>query len=648
MEPSSLTSSHLSNIFSDSLRSYYVQSQGDVDIVFNRLVRDKKREEVVELVRAVLKNPQEWKGSEALKNRTITLKLGDRTICSFGTLELLGRCQHVADKVAKGEIDLSKISEINLGIPELDAATLTIIADCQKGARSLLSYSSEEILKVAIATKALGIADFDNDLRRYLTFIFSANRWTDQERAELRYSVAHLLQQWEVGAILGSSKLRELLEGPNLWSSLPEDLLFQVAEFLSPEEIKGMPNEVIVHQLNQGKIKLEDLFKTAEEAIAFAGKFGMKRIDLRNFKDITQQDIEQLPIRCPLVESLAIKPHLGRKMLDIQHMSGSFTHLKELRLEGYHNSTTDSTYQQLISHAPNLRILEFMYCEELSEQTIINIAESLPDLTQLSLNRTQNMTERGAQQLSRLTKLESLDLSWTALSDLGLQHIATSIKGLQRLKLDCCKNIHNHGIQAIAENLPNLTSLNLSWCKGITEQGCLLIPERLPKLTFLDLSDSEYGSTLNRVTDPVIERITERLPNLEVLRVNSCVELSNDSGRLIGERLIHLHHLSIYGCSRLTDDGVRPIVETLRALTHLYLTKIGIVNNKTLTVLAENLKNLKVLSVRNISCLSDIVLRHLLENLPKLSEIVIGDCPISPQASKEIGQKFPHVMFRAF
>lgn len=65
---------------------------------------------------------------------------------------------------------------------------------------------------------------------------------------------------------------------PNMWSGLPKDIFNIMADYLSPNEIKGMPNQVIVKLIDTGKIKICDLFANADDAICFAVKWNFKQL----------------------------------------------------------------------------------------------------------------------------------------------------------------------------------------------------------------------------------------------------------------------------------------------------------------------------------------------------------------------------------
>lgn len=624
------------NHFSETLKAYYVHSQGNVDAVFNRLVRDHKGEEIVELARAIFQNQDQWLGLEPLKNRTIQLKVGDNQVKSMGALKLLAKCDALADRVRKGSVDLSKDDTmVNLGIPELDEPTLRNLSDCQKGLRSIWTFPIEDVLKLAIVTKVLGITHFNHDLRRYLSFFLSSPKFTESELHSLRQIFAHLLQQWE-GDVLGSPKLKEVLEKPLkellerlIWSSLPRELLYTIAEHLPKEKLKGMPNEVIVHQLNQRKIVLHDLFSTVDEAIQFASRHGLKVIDLSYFK-VTNDHISQLLKTCPQVEVL----RANLQKVTLVGLEGSFVNLRELRLDVSYN-ISEQTVQELLLHSPNVVVLNLSFCKNITINSIQFLAQHFPNLIQLGLGHGPMIDDLAVEQLVKLTKLEKLYLGKTDITDSGAKNLAEKLIRLNCVDLVSCQNITDIGFQHIAENLKNLTILDISYCSGITVASDLRITEHLTKLTSLSIGG-------NYVTDLVMENITKRLTNLKFLDLSCCSELTNQGLRHVGERLINLTDLTLDNCPKLSDHGFGTMVH-LAKLSKLKLIDLNI-NTQTFALIAENLKNLTSIQLSSCSLLTDLTLKYLVENLSKLEEIVIrGQCDVTKETVTELRQRFPNV-----
>ena len=151
------------------------------------------------------------------------------------------------------------------------------------------------------------------------------------------------------------------------------------------------------------------------------------------------------------------------------------------------------------------------------------------------------------------------------------------------LSLRCC-NLTDRGLEALVEFLQSLYSLEINGCNEITEQGLWsALHPRLISLTVTDcinVADEcicaitqllpslyEFNLQAYHVTDSALSYFSpKQTGTMNVLRLQSCWEITNHGLVNIVHSLPNLTVLSLSGCSKVTDDGIELIAENLRKL----------------------------------------------------------------------------------
>jgi hypothetical protein len=114
--------------------------------------------------------------------------------------------------------------------------------------------------------------------------------------------------------------------------------------------------------------------------------------------------------------------------------------------------------------------------------------------------------------LISLTNVQSLDVSNTALTNVGLKYIST-LKGLSTLNITNCNSIINNNIQYILE-LINLKNLLMSLCYWLSNEG-------MQYISFLTNLENLNISSCNKVTNVGI-KLLSNLKNLQKLNIIGC------------------------------------------------------------------------------------------------------------------------------
>jgi hypothetical protein len=144
--------------------------------------------------------------------------------------------------------------------------------------------------------------------------------------------------------------------------------------------------------------------------------------------------------------------------------------------------TPPSDTKRLKTRPPQKTCSEQYYISgypHLTDEDLKQLVRDHPNVTHLNLGGCYCITDNAMKSLATLTKLISLDLSYTRIRYDGLQELET-LTELKHLDLHCCSIIRSD-LLLITNICTKLTSLDLSYCTNFAEEGL----EYLTRLTSL-------------------------------------------------------------------------------------------------------------------------------------------------------------------
>eukprot|EP00803_Ostreobium_quekettii_P007767 evm.model.scf_79.9 EVM.evm.TU.scf_79.9 scf_79:69158-71064(-) len=181
-----------------------------------------------------------------------------------------------------------------------------------------------------------------------------------------------------------------------------------------------------------------------------------------------------------------------------------------------------------------------------SDQSLRRVV-ALTGLTRLVLAECPAISDQGVECLRCLSKLRSLSLSGTMVSDEGLAAIAESLGNLRSLSLRSCRLVWDNGLRALTA-IGGLQEVDLSHCNGVTDAGVAALGEGLPRLTSLDLSCTYiHGGSLGS--------FRRRPSALRALRLRECCWVKEWVLRLVAT-IESLESLDVMNCDGVTDRGL--------------------------------------------------------------------------------------------
>lgn len=310
---------------------------------------------------------------------------------------------------------------------------------------------------------------------------------------------------------------------------------------------------------------------------------------------IEGQDVEQSLsryLRSDPTKKDDLVPNKNIKNLDI---SGGIFKSRIISIE---------TLKFIVKYFPNLESLNISYTN-LTDEGIAVLTSGLKKLKDLNLESCWQITDTGVALLSRFENLKKLNLSgsttWgkeSLITDKSLFMIATFLPQLESLILTHCQKISDKGI-AYLSSLKQLKILNLWDCTHITDESLNTIKTSLKTLESLNLG------LCNNITDQGLAGI-EELKELKKLTLDRCSQLTDEALRYL-TRNTQLNYLDVKRCSNITNKGLS-YTAALKELEHLHLTGCEHITKEGVIGLQKELKKIERICLGKTAILKDDLL----------------------------------------
>lgn len=213
--------------------------------------------------------------------------------------------------------------------------------------------------------------------------------------------------------------------------------------------------------------------------------------------------------------------------------------------------------------------------------------------------------------------VHSLSLRCCAVTDRGLEALLDHLQALFELELAGCNEITEAGLWACLT--PRIVSLSLSDCINVADEAVGAVAQLLPSLY-------EFSLQAYHVTDAALGYFSaKQSTSLNILRLQSCWELTNHGVVNIVHSLPNLTVLSLSGCSKVTDDGVELIAENLPRLRSLDLSWCSRITDAALEYIACDLNHLEELTLDRCVHITDIGVGYI-STMGSLSALFLRWC----------------------
>ena len=303
-------------------------------------------------------------------------------------------------------------------------------------------------------------------------------------------------------------------------------------------------------------------------------------------------------------------------------------------LQIYCKQITKAGLQEVVTYFTQLTFLNVNIFK--IDDECLELICKLQELQKLALYNNSDITPRGFTHLSKLKKLQYLDLSHSAIDDDGLRDIVPSLFTVTTLRLCGCKRVSQLGIKHLS-TLPNLkelivsdtniddlglqylaslnelTMLALKGCRRITAKGFTAGPPQ--KLQELDLSDTA-------ISDAVLKYVAQ-IRTLTALRLRNVIEMT-PNGLMPLTTLPNLQELDLRNTD--IDDVGLGYVALIRTLTTLRLRYVKNITSKGFEPLS-TLPNVQILDLSN-TAMDDAGLDYVAK-LKTLTTLKLSDCKVT-------------------
>ncbi|KAI8503122.1 hypothetical protein Bbelb_189430 [Branchiostoma belcheri] len=213
-------------------------------------------------------------------------------------------------------------------------------------------------------------------------------------------------------------------------------------------------------------------------------------------------------------------------------------------------SITDEALNYVVNrHGGTLQVLEVFGCFNITQQCLLGMAQTCPNLRVLNMGQCYKVTDKLIRQMAgKLKSLEVWDLrGCKQVQDESVHQIVRCCSRLQTVTLANCPLVTDVALVEIATYLPNVRCVDVSGCRNVTDSGVRAFANNSKQLAYIDLSSTAIttksvtllGSYCNRtletvklcfcdITESAVVKLVKNCPRLQTLHVIGCKRIRND------------------------------------------------------------------------------------------------------------------------
>ncbi|KYQ96957.1 leucine-rich repeat-containing protein (LRR) [Tieghemostelium lacteum] len=351
----------------------------------------------------------------------------------------------------------------------------------------------------------------------------------------------------------------------------------------------------------------------------------LKVLDLSSCSKLTDNSFTSIP-NCPSMEQLILEACYNLTDQSVISIANHMPKLTKLSLKGC-KFITDKSIDYLVRRCTMIRDFKLSRCHSITGDSLRAITDHLSVvLERIDLSMCPQILESDIQILiDRSTTLLAINLSdIPKISDTLIGSIMSRFTKLQHLRLDSCSKVTLDGINMEPQS-NSLLTLSLKKSQ-ITNQAFQYLSTTFHKLTYLtlkqclQLTDESFSSISNLVA-------------LEYLDLSDNYRLLDNSMVSICKSLVHLKTLDISSCLRLTTKSFMLIGKYQTKIENLYMSGCGNLTDASLMYILENISHLQNLDVSSCVMITDKSIYCLSKNQIQLESVSLKDCKNITQSS---------------
>lgn len=234
-------------------------------------------------------------------------------------------------------------------------------------------------------------------------------------------------------------------------------------------------------------------------------------------------------------------------------------------------AATDDELAAVLPHCPNVVSAYLTGVPDLSDRTLIILAESAPNLAHLDVSGCADVTDLGLHALAaQSTSLVSVSINrLSGITDPALARLVRGLPHLEQLEMDSLPLVTSVAVRDVWIFGRGLKKWSMAGCLQVTDSAFPWVPERErleregePAPTVME--DASGSATQRRRTwleslPPLVLPAMHRLNELHVLDLSHCPKLTDSAMLGIVAHAPHIQHLNLAGCVELTDRAMHAI-----------------------------------------------------------------------------------------
>ncbi|XP_071479978.1 uncharacterized protein [Diadema antillarum] len=229
---------------------------------------------------------------------------------------------------------------------------------------------------------------------------------------------------------------------------------------------------------------------------------------------------------------------------------------------------------------------------------------------------------------SRCFNLQAIDASWCAVSDNGLSAILDGCPRLESICLNGCQLVTDQCLRQIIDKYgPNLRVLELCGCFNLSAETLVHLADTSSQLTTLNIAQCY------KITNDCIATVATKLPSLRHWYLKGCKELRDSAVRKIAMHCKKLETLALASCPHVTDASLIAIVTCLSGIRNLDVSGCRRVGNAGVRSLAACCPFLERLGLSSTSITHKSVSSLASYSYKTLEELKINCCREITEAS---------------
>ncbi|XP_054843773.1 LOW QUALITY PROTEIN: dynein regulatory complex subunit 6 [Eublepharis macularius] len=205
----------------------------------------------------------------------------------------------------------------------------------------------------------------------------------------------------------------------------------------------------------------------------------------------------------------------------------------------------------------NLRELTLANCSNVTNSSLINIAQRCTSLMYLNMRSCQAVTDSGIEVLATLPSLTHINISGIDVSDQTLEALGRNGK-IKEITISECKSISDGGIKKFSVDVKNLDCMDFSFCQQLSNHSIKHLVFNCHKLTSLTMVGCP------RVTDVGVQYLAAACTYLHYLDISGCIQITDKALKSLWKGCLQLRILKMLYCPLITRQAVSKYTSRLQ------------------------------------------------------------------------------------